>query len=118
MGRIKLLLGIAVLGVLVVAGVQIIPPYFTNYQFEDAINTEAVNATYSTKTEDDVRAIVLKRAQEMDIPITSEQIKVHRVGGQGTGTLVIEANYTVHVNLPGYPMDLNFHAATKNKGLY
>ncbi len=118
MGTIKLVLGIAVIVALVVAGAAIVPPYFDNYQFEDAINTEALAATYSSKSDEDIRGIVYKKAKEMDIPVTPEQIKVHRVGSQGTGTLAIEADYTVHVDLPGYPLDLNFHAATKNKGIY
>ena len=118
MGTIKLVLGIAVIVALVITGATLIPPYFDNYQFEDALNNEALAATYSTKTDEDIRAIVFKKAKELEIPLTPEQIKVHRVGSQGTGTLAIEADYTVHVDLPGYPLDLNFHAATKNKGIY
>lgn len=113
-----MILGITLIVGIIVVGVQVIPPYFTNYQFEDEINNEALAATYSAKTEEDIRGLVFKKAKDMDIPITPEQIVVHRTGSQGTGTLLIEANYTVHVSLPGYPLDLNFHAATKNKGLY
>jgi hypothetical protein len=118
MSTIKLALGIAVIVALVIIGAAVVPPFFDNYQFEDALNTEALAATYSGKSDEDIRGIVYKKAKEMEIPITAEQIKVHRVGSQGTGTLAIEANYTVHVELPGYPLDLDFHAATKNKGIY
>lgn len=118
MGTVKAVLGIGVIVLLIIVGIQVIPPYFDNYQFEDAINNEALAATYSNKSDDDIRNIVYKKAQEMEIPVTPEQIKVHRMGSQGTGTLTIEASYTVHVNLPGYPMDLPFHAQTKNKGIY
>jgi hypothetical protein len=54
----------------------------------------------------------------MDIPITKEQIKVVRNGVVGTGTVEIEAAYVVHVNLPFYPMDLNFNASARNKGVF
>jgi hypothetical protein len=118
MGTLKLLLGVAIIATLIIVGVQVIPPYFNNYQFEDALNNEALAGTYSTKTEEELRAIVLKSAREMDIPLTAQDVKVARSGGMGTGTLVIEANYTVHVDLPFYPLDLNFHAASKNKGIY
>ena len=118
MGTIKMILGIALVVGLIGVGIAVVPPYFNNYQFEDALNTEALAATYSSKSDDDIRGIVFKKAKEMDIPIAPEQIKVHRAGSQGTGTLAIEANYTVHVDLPGYPLDLDFHAATKNKGIY
>ncbi len=118
MATFRLILGVALFLAVIVAGIQIVPPYFTNYQFEDELNNAALTATYSSKSDDDIRSAVYSKAKEMEIPITPEQIKVHRIGGLGTGTLAIEANYTVHVNLPGYPMDLQFHAATKNKGIY
>ena len=118
MGTIKLIFGIGMIVAIIVGGVALVPPYLANYQFEDALNNEALAATYSTKSEEDIKNIVYKRAQDMDIPLTREGIRVQRVGMQGTGSLAIDASYTVHVNLPGYPMDLNFHAATKNKGVW
>ena len=118
MNTIKLLVGIgAIIGVIII-GIQVLPPYMNNYQFQDALNNEALAATYTTKTEDEIRDIAFKAAKENDIPIKPEQIKVTRSGGMGTGNLVIEANYTVHVDLPGYPLDLNFQATSKNKGIY
>lgn len=118
MGIMKLILGVVLIALVVIAGIEVVPPYFANYQFEDAINTAALEATYSTKSEDDIRGIIYKKAQELEIPLTAEEIKVQRVGNQGTGSVAIEANYIVHVNMPGYPFDLPLHAATKNKGLY
>jgi hypothetical protein len=118
MGTIKAIMGFVAIIAVIVVGFQVLPPYFANYQFEDTLNNEALAATYSSKTDEDVRAVVLKKAQEMEIPITREQIKVQRTGSQGVGTLAIAADYTVRVNLPGYPLDLNFRAETKNKGVW
>ncbi len=118
MSTVKLLLGIAVIAAVIIVGVQVLPPFMNNYQFEDALNNQALAATYSNKSEDEIRDLAFKAAKDMDIPIKPEQIKVIRKGGLGTGVLTIEANYTVRVDLPGYPLDLNFHAATKNKGIY
>ena len=67
------------------------PPYFSNYQFQDALKTESQMTTYTTKTEDVIRDEVFKKAQEMDVPITREQIKVVRNGVVGTGSVEIEA---------------------------
>ena len=118
MSTFRLIVGVLLFVAVIVVGIQVVPPYFTNYQFEDELNNAALTATYSTKSEEDIRTLVYNKAKEMEIPITPEQIKVQRVGTQGTGTLAIEADYTVHVNLPGYPFDLPFHATTKNKGIY
>jgi hypothetical protein len=118
MGTIKLvlILGLLACGVYVCA--EIIPPYFANYEFQDTIDTEARLGTYSTKSEDAIRDAVFRRAQDLEIPVSKEQIKVQRTGSQGTGTVVIETEYNVHVDLPGYPMDLDFHPASKNKGAF
>jgi hypothetical protein len=118
MGTFKLVLGFTFIIVSVWVCAALMPPYFANYQFEDAIETEARMSTYSTKPEDQIRDTVFKKAQELEIPINKDQIKVHRSGAVGTGTILIETNYQVHVNLPGYPVDLQFTPSTKNKGAF
>ena len=118
MGTVKLILGFAVMAAVIYGSAMLIPPFFSNYQFEDAIETEARMSTYSTKPEDAIRESVLKKAQDLEIPIAREQIKVQRFGPQGTGSILIETQYTVHVDLPGYPLDLNFHPTTKNRGAF
>jgi hypothetical protein len=114
----KLAFGVVLIVALVILGSSLIPPYFANYQFEDAIETEARLATYSTKSEDAIRESVFKKAQEYEVPVSKDQIKVHRIGGQGTGSVTIETHYAVHVSLPGYPLDLQFDPTTKNKGAF
>ena len=118
MGTIKLIAGFVVIAAVIYGCSVLIPPFFSNYQFEDAIETEARMSTYSTKPEDAIRDSVFKKAQELEIPIGREQIKVQRSGSQGTGSILIETQYTVHVDLPGYPLDLNFHPTTKNRGAF
>ncbi len=112
-----------VFGILIIVGAVILiaalaPPYFSNYEFQDALKTESQMTTYTTKTEDVIRDEVFRKAQEMDIPITKDQIKVVRNGVVGTGSVDIEASYIVHVNLPGYPLDLHFDASARNKGVF
>jgi hypothetical protein len=114
----KLIFGVVVIVVAVYLGAELIPPYFTNYQFEDVIKSEAQLATYSTKPEDVIRETIFKKAQDLEIPLSKEQIKVHRTGPTGTGSVAIDAPYTVHVNLPGYPLDLHFDPSIKNKGAF
>jgi hypothetical protein len=118
MGTIKLILVLGLLGGLFYVGVQVIPPYFANYQFQDALDTEARLGTYSIKGDDVIRDAVFKRAQELELPITKEQIKIQRSGPQGNGAVLIETEYSVHLDLPGYPMDLQFHPQSKNKSAF
>ncbi len=118
MATLKLVFGVAVLGLLGLVGFKIIPPYFANYQFEDSIKNESVQATYTTRSEDDIREAIIKEARGYDIALTPKQVKVTRMGGYGTGTLNIEADYTVPLDLPGYSTTLEFHPSSKNKGAY
>ena len=118
MGTVKMLLGVVVVGAMVLVGIKVLPAYFSNYEFEDAIKNEAVQATYTARTEDDIRDSILKRAREYDIPLTAKQVHVSRTGSNGAGSLTIEADYSVPVNLPGYSTSLAFHASTKNKGVF
>lgn len=115
MGTIKLILVFGLLGGMVYVGAQVIPPYFANYEFQDSIETEARMGTYSVKGDDVIRDAVFRRAQELELPITKDQIKVQRTGTPGSGSVLIETEYSVHIDLPGYPMDLNFHPQSKNK---
>jgi hypothetical protein len=118
MGTLKLILGVAVFCMLGLVGVKLIPPFFSNYELEDAIKTEATQSTYSSRTEDDIREAIIKEARNYDIALTAKQVHVSRVGGYGTGTLAIEADYSVPVDLPGYSTTIEFHPSSKNKGVY
>lgn len=117
MGTIKMFLGVAVIVASVFVGAKLVPPYFANYEFEDAIKNEATLDAYSPKTEDDIRTIVFHKAQELEIPIAQETIEVHRQGRIGAAWITIRAPYIVHVDLPGYPLDLHFEPETENRGV-
>jgi hypothetical protein len=118
MGSLKLVLGIFSIVAAVYLIAELAPPYFSNYQFEDAIKTEAQMDTYGTKSEDAIRDTIFKKAQDLDIPIVREAIKVQRVGPQNIGSVTIEAQYSVHVNLPGYPLDLHFDPSIRSKSAF
>ncbi|HSA94346.1 MAG TPA: hypothetical protein VLE48_15135 [Terriglobales bacterium] len=111
MRTLKALIGLAV----VVAGIylayRLIPPYFANFQLEDAIESEARLGSYSNKSEAEIVDIVLKKARDLDIPLRAEQVHVLR----DSNGLTIWAEYTVHVDLPGRPVDLKFRPSTSNK---
>jgi hypothetical protein len=118
MGTLNAIVGILVIVAAVYLCATLIPPFFANYQFEDAIKTEAQMSTYSTKSEEQIRDTIFKKAQELEIPMSREQIKVQRTGPQGSGSITIDAAYIVHLDLPGYPLDLHFDPSTKNRGVF
>jgi hypothetical protein len=118
MGSLKAVLGFLVIAAVIYGSWLLIPPYFANYQFQDDIKNTALHDMYGTKSEEDIRQGVFKRAKALEIPLTEEQIKVKRTGNSGSGSLLIDVDYTVRVDMPGYPLDLHFHPTSENKGLY
>jgi hypothetical protein len=118
MGTVKAIFGVAVMVAVAIVCIKLIPPYFSNYEFEDSIKNEALQSTYGSRTEDDIRDTVIKHAREYDIPLTAKEVHVTRSGNSGTGTLSIDADYTVPVNFPFYTTTLEFHPSSKNKGIY
>jgi|SRR5579863_7608 len=115
MGTIKLIFGLLVIVTAVYLGAELVPIYYANYEFQDVIKTEATLQTYTTKPEPEIQQMIFKKAQDLQIPLNREQIKVQRHGYTGTGSLTIQAPYVVRVDLPGYPLDLHFDPSTENK---
>lgn len=118
MGTIKLILTLGLLALGVWVSAELIPPFFSNYEFQDTLDTEARLGTYSTRGDEVIRDEVFRKAQDLELPLTKDDIKVQRTGGMGNGSVFISTDYTVHVDLPGYPMDLHFHPESKNKGTF
>jgi hypothetical protein len=118
MGTLKLALGVGVFALIIILGIKLVPIYVDNFEFEDALKNDALQSTYSTKSEDEIRELVIKHARDCDIELTPKQVHVAHNGGFGTGTLVIEVNYTVPVSLPGYSTTLEFNPTSKNQGVY
>lgn len=111
-------MGFAIFGLLALVCYKLVPPFFSNYQLEDAIKSDALQGTYSTHSEEDIRQAVVKHARDFDIELNPKDVHVTRTGGFGTGTLTIEADYTVPVNLPGYTTTLEFHPSSNNRGVF
>jgi len=114
----KAILGVVLMVAVAIVCMKLIPPYFSNYEFEDFIKNEALQSTYGNRSENDIRDAVIKHARDYDIQLTTAQVKVTRSGTSGTGSLSIEANYTIPVSFPGYTTTLEFHPSTQNKGIY
>lgn len=111
MKSIKALFGVFIVAAAFYLAYKVMPPYFANYQFEDVVDNEAKMNSYTTKSEQEIRDGLVKKARELDIPLTAEQVKVQRMGTE----LAISADYTVHIDIPFYPFDLHFTPASKNK---
>jgi hypothetical protein len=118
MAKIKMFLGLFVIVGGLYTTFKVAPPYFNAYQFQDVVKDEATRDSYAAKNEEEIQNTLFKKAQDLDIPINKDSIKVVRQGNQFSGTVIVHAAYVVHVDLPGYPLDLHFDASTENKGVF
>ena len=111
MGKVKGLIGLVVIvGGFYVAW-NLIPPYFNHYNFQDTLDDIARRNSYTTRTDDDLKQIVIAKAKEMDIAVKEDQITV----SHQSATLGITVHYRVHVDMVVHPVDLDFTANSFNK---
>jgi len=98
---------------MIYTGVKVIPLLVNNYQFQDAMQSTARFASVNRQTNEDIRAAVLKEAQNEDIPVQPSDIHI-----KGDSQHVeISADYSVTVDLMVYSWTLNFHPSVRNNAL-
>jgi hypothetical protein len=117
MGTIKLILGFLAIIAVVVAGFQIAPPLLANYSFQDDLrNVAMVDGASLTKTEEDVRTDVMRKAKEHQLELDPKQVTVQNISTPGLKAVYIAVDYSVPVSLPGYSFDMHFNPNSGNKG--
>jgi hypothetical protein len=111
MGKIKALIGIViVVGSFYVAW-NMVPPYFNNYQLQDDLDDIARKNSYTSLSEDDVKKIVISKADAENIKLRENQVNVTRT----RDGLAITVKYRIHVDMIVHPVDLDFTANSMNK---
>ena len=112
--RLKAILWTVALLLLIYAGIELVPPYINQYQLQDKITAEVRFDTVNRKTDDQIRDIIFREIQDLNIPARREDIKVEI----NTYHMVrISVEYTVPVDLFFYHTELHFVASSENKSL-
>jgi len=113
-GKLKAVVVIAVIALAIYSAVKIVPAYFSDYQLSDKMQEQARFAVVNRYTEEQIREILFKTMQELEIPAKREDIKI-----VATNAVVkISLNYTVPVDLFFYHLDLHFSPSSENKALF
>lgn len=111
MDKLRAIIGFLIVFAGIYVGWKMIPPYFHKYEFQDDLDEIARRNSYTQKTDDDVRAMVIQDAHSNDIPLREDQITISRsVDGMG-----ISVHYRIHVDLLVHPVDLDFIVNSVNK---
>ena len=89
-----------------------------NYSFQDDLKTVTMmDSAVLSRTDDDVRGDVLKKAKEHDLPIDAQGD--HSSAYQYAGSFIpstFQSTIPFTINLPGYSFDMHFNPTSGNKG--
>jgi hypothetical protein len=102
-GRFGTLVGLCVLGLTVYLGFKVVPVMINAYAFRDYIEQEARFAALRNKDQE-VVARVVRKAQELELPVEEKAVKVNRVHGR----FDIAVSYTVPIVTPVYTYNWEF----------
>lgn len=113
--KINLVITLMIMAAMIFTVVKVVPVYFANYQFQDAINSESRFALtgYPKRTVEDVRDDIYKKAQELQIPAKREDIQV----SVQSGYVNISLDYSVPIDLAVYQFSLQFHPHADNHSI-
>jgi len=117
MRKVKLILGIAVLALAIIAGWQIASCELANSEFRGELRDLAAQAgarigLNSFSTDEELRDAVIRKAKTHEIQIEPEQVTVERTGSGPEQIIHLAADYKMRVTLPGFSFSLHFHSSS------
>jgi hypothetical protein len=112
-GKLKAIIYTVILIAAVYAAVKVVPIYVAEYELNDKISEQARFAVVNRYSEDQVRDIIYKVIQDLDIPANREDIKVQNTNHG----IMISVNYSVPVDFKVYKTELNFSPSSEGRDL-
>ena len=108
-GKLKAIIYTLILAAGVFIAIRAVPIYVAEYQLKDKMNEQARFAIINRYSEDQIKDIIFKVVQDLDIPAKRDDIKVANTG-RG---LEISVQYTVPLDLMVYKTDLTFQPSSE-----
>jgi len=103
-GKLKAIIYTVILVTGVFMAFKIVPLYVADYQLKDKMAEQARFAVVNRYSDDQVRDVIYKTVQDLDIPAKREDIKVEHT----SHGLRISLDYTAPVDFMVYQTDWNF----------
>jgi hypothetical protein len=111
MGKVKALFGMVVVAAVFYFCWNLVPVWFTNYQFQDDLDDIARVNSYRNRSEDEIKQIVVAKAKSRDLDVKEQDVIVTK-SQEGVG---ITVHYHVHLDLLVKPYDSDVTAQSLNK---
>jgi hypothetical protein len=102
-GRVGTLIGLTILALTIYLGYKVIPVMINAYAFRDYIEQETRFAALRNRDEEVVKR-VLKKAQELELPVTNKSIRVNRTQSR----FDISVKYSIPIETPVYVYNWDF----------
>ena len=112
-GRFKAIAWTLLLILAIYIGFKVVPHYINEYQLRDKMQEEARFAVVNHHTDEQIRDIVWREMQDLNIPAKREDVKIEN----SVRVVKIELSYTVPVDFMVYKTELHFSISTENKSL-
>jgi hypothetical protein len=113
-GKIRALFWTAILVCFVFVSYKLIPPYYSNYQFEDWLKTQIPFLMVNHTSNDALVAAIIKEMKNDGVTITAENIKIIQNTSQGIN---VQIDYTVPCDLIFYQANLHFTPQMNSQAL-
>ncbi|HLW86526.1 MAG TPA: hypothetical protein VKR60_15020 [Candidatus Sulfotelmatobacter sp.] len=119
----KVILGVAVLALAIIASYPVGSTELANRLLQDDINDLAAQLETRTgygpsKSDDDYRNAVVRKATEHGIDLQPNQVTVELSGSAQESTIYLAADYSVPVSMLGFRFHLHFNPASRNSFRY
>ena len=101
--RLKLLVGLLILGALGYVGTKVIPPYWAYLSMQDPVK-EAAIAYARRGREDEVRTELIARAKSYGVTLDEESVDI----GEERNLFVVRVAWEVPLDIPMYRRTLRF----------
>jgi len=107
-GQFGCLVGLIVLAIGIFIAYKMIPVKVKAAEIRQEVVDEAKSA--GTHNDDKIRAAILAKAREDELPITEDNIKINR----GINQITIQVDYVVPIDFPGYTYQWHIHHEQSN----
>lgn len=107
-GNFGCLIGLIFLALAVFVAYKMIPVKVKNAELRQVIVDEAKSA--GTHHDDQIKAAILRKAQDDQLPVTEDDIKIARAANE----ITVEVSYTVPIVFPGYTYQWHIDHVAQN----
>lgn len=107
-GNLGCIFGLILMGVAIFVAWKMIPVKVRAADLRQTVVDEAKSA--GTHPDERIRAGILAKAREVELPLTEDDIKISRAGSE----ITVEVNYVIPIEFPGYTYQWHLNHRAQN----